>query len=62
MCAYHWRMLPRPLRVEVYRQYRAGQCDDKDVTPEYLEVAREAIEYVAAEEQRRIEASRRPAS
>lgn len=50
MCAYHWYMVPPVLRRGVWRTYRPGQEVDKRPSKDYLDVAREAINYVAREE------------
>lgn len=50
MCFRHWGMVPHTLRSEVWRYYRAGQCDDKQVSREWLNAADAAIEAVAAKE------------
>lgn len=47
MCLKHWRMVPKPLQVQVWRHYRPGQENDKRPTAEYLEAARAAIDAVA---------------
>lgn len=48
MCATHWRMVPMVLRKNVWRTYVEGQEIRKDPTPEYLEAAQAAIDYVAS--------------
>ena len=48
MCAYHWYMVPRPIRAEVWTAYRRGQEIDKEPSAEYLIAARKAVEAVAA--------------
>ena len=50
MCRRHWFMVPRDLRDLVWATYRPGQEVRMDPTDEYLEVARTAIEAVAAAE------------
>jgi hypothetical protein len=45
-CARHWRMVPKRLQAAIWKHYRPGQEIDKDPTPEYLEVMRQAIEAV----------------
>lgn len=47
MCLRHWRMVPRELQNRVWKHYRPGQEIDKNPTPEYLEVMKEAIAAVA---------------
>lgn len=53
MCGRHWRMVPRDLQRAVWRHYRKGQCDDKEVTRAWLAAADAAIEAVAEQERRR---------
>jgi hypothetical protein len=53
MCRRHWYMLPKPLRDAIWRVYIPGQEVRKDPTPEYVTIAHECIEYVAAMEGRR---------
>lgn len=52
MCLKHWRMVPRDLQRAVWATYRPGQEIDKRPTKEYLEIARAAIQAVAAKEGR----------
>ena len=40
-------MVPKPLRDRVWQLYVPGQERKKNPTKEYLEVMKEAIEYVA---------------
>jgi len=47
MCPGHWRMVPTPLRAEIWRTYRPGQEVDKRPSAEYLAAARAAIDAVA---------------
>lgn len=53
MCARHWRLCPRPQRLEVLRWYRKGQEDSKTPSAQYLTAARAAIDAVYALEQAR---------
>lgn len=53
MCRPHWRMVPKRLQDAIWDAYVPGQEQRKDPTREYLEIAREAIEAVAAKEGRR---------
>ncbi|KWU24721.1 hypothetical protein AS149_31745 [Burkholderia cenocepacia] len=48
MCGRHWRMVPRRLQLAVWRHYRAGQCEDKSPSREWLSAAHAAIDAVAA--------------
>ena len=46
MCWKHWRMVPDHLQRAVWRNYRPGQCDDKDPSEAWHEAADAAIEAV----------------
>jgi len=50
MCLRHWRMVPIDIQRRVWKHYRRGQEIDKRPSKEYLEVMKEAIEYVARKE------------
>ena len=50
MCRTHWFSLPKRMRDAIWRTYRAGQCDDWNITHEYADAAREAVMYLAAKE------------
>jgi hypothetical protein len=50
MCRYHWFMLPREFRNDIWRTYRAGQCDDWHISHAYAEAARRAVRYIAHRE------------
>lgn len=50
MCGRHWRMVPRVIQRAVWAHYRPGQCDDKDVSREWLLAADAAIGFVARAE------------
>lgn len=52
MCLTHWRMVPNFLQREIWAAYIPGQEIRKDPTPEYLDVARRVIEFVATREAR----------
>jgi len=47
-CRKHWYMLPAEIRAKVWRAYRPGQEVTKDPSGEYLTVAREVREWIAA--------------
>lgn len=47
MCPHHWRRVPRPLKIGIWRHYRPGQEIDKRPSPAYLEAAQAAIVAVA---------------
>ncbi len=47
MCKPHWFSLPKRLRDAIWATYRPGQEVTKDPSPEYLEVAHEAIRWLA---------------
>lgn len=46
MCAEHWRLVPPSLQRRVYSTYRKGQERDKSPSPQYLQAARDAIDFV----------------
>lgn len=50
MCRRHWFILPKSLRDKVWKEYVPGQEIKKNPTKEYLEVMREAIDFVARSE------------
>ncbi len=50
MCRSHWYMLPWQYRAEILTTYVRGQEDRMDPSPEYLEVAQEAIDWLAHRE------------
>jgi hypothetical protein len=47
MCLRHWRMVPRKIQRAVWAAYRPGQCDDRDVSRDWLTAADAAIGYVS---------------
>lgn len=56
MCAEHWAMVPPHLQRTIWATYRPGQeRPETSIGPSraYLKVARQAVEAVAAKEQRR---------
>lgn len=46
MCKEHWSMVPARLKMEILKHYRAGQCEDKRPSKEWLTAARQAINHV----------------
>jgi hypothetical protein len=52
MCLAHWRKVPLPIQRAVWRYYRPGQCDDRQVSREWLQAADAAIGHVARQEGR----------
>lgn len=54
MCRPHWYMVPAPLRRQVWREYRQGQCDDKRPSLAWCRAADQAVAYVAAAEERAV--------
>lgn len=46
MCRGHWFRLPKEMRDRVWAAYVPGQEIDKTPSREYLEVAREAIDWL----------------
>jgi hypothetical protein len=51
MCKKHWYMLPKDKQRAIWREYRDDQEVRKDPTEKYLEVARDAIDWLYAHEQ-----------
>ena len=45
-CRPHWFALPKAMRDAIWATYRDGQEVTKDPSPEYLEAARAAVEYL----------------
>jgi len=45
-CKGHWFALPAAMRARLLATYRRGQEVTKDPSPEYLEAARAAVEYL----------------
>lgn len=54
MCLKHWRAVPKDVQRAVWRNYRPGQCDDKDPSQAWLEAADLAIVHVAVQEGRKL--------
>lgn len=52
MCSRHWSMVPEHLQRAVYRNYREGQCDDRNPSAAWHAAADLAIEAVATNEDR----------
>ncbi|MGI9507139.1 MAG: hypothetical protein ACR2RE_29205 [Geminicoccaceae bacterium] len=50
MCKYHWFMLPKSLRNEIWKAYRPGQEIDKTPSEDYLMAAKEAIIWLSKKE------------
>jgi hypothetical protein len=50
MCRPHWYSLPKAMRDAIWAAYVPGQERRKDPTPEYIAVARNAIQYLEAKE------------
>lgn len=50
MCYKHWRMVPKDIQQKVWRYYRPGQCDDMNISKEWLSAADEAIAAVKQKE------------
>ena len=49
-CRRHWFMLPRPLRNDIWKTYRVGQCDDWQISHAYANAARSAVRFLAAKD------------
>lgn len=47
-CRRHWYMLPIGLRNRIWRTFRPGQEQSKTPSREYVEAAREAQDWIAA--------------
>jgi hypothetical protein len=47
-CKPHWYKLPPDLRRRIWRAFRPGQEQTKTPSPEYVAVARETQEWIAA--------------
>lgn len=54
MCWNHWRQVPKVIQQAVYQHYRSGQCDDKNVSKEWLQAADAAIGFLAKKEGRKL--------
>jgi diadenosine tetraphosphatase ApaH/serine/threonine PP2A family protein phosphatase len=50
MCGKHWAMVPRPVQMMVWKEYRAGQENTKDPSTAYLAAHHTAIAVVAMAE------------
>jgi hypothetical protein len=53
MCRRHWFALPKAMRDAIWAAYVPGQERRKDPSPEYLDAAHEAIEWLAEQEEQR---------
>lgn len=40
-------MLPKAMRNEIWRTYRVGQCDDWNISHEYANAAKAAIDWIS---------------
>jgi hypothetical protein len=61
MCLSHWRRVPRAIQVAVWKHYREGQCDDKQVSKEWLQAADAAIGWIAKKNGRALSENERRA-
>jgi hypothetical protein len=52
MCRRHWFSLPKAMRDAIWRTYRAGQCDDWNISAGYADAASAAVRFIAAKEGR----------
>ena len=50
MCFRHWRRVHRAMQAAIWKHYRVGQCDDKNITVGYAEAVKNAIKAVAHSE------------
>lgn len=46
-CENHWRMVPRPLRLELARRWRQYRYGGRPLPPRFFEAFREAVREVA---------------
>lgn len=49
-CKAHWFRLPKAIRDEIWRTYRPGQEITKTPSVAYIEAAKHAREWIAAQE------------
>lgn len=47
-CQTHWYKLPKALRTRIWKAFRPGQEKTKTPSAEYIAVAREAQDWIAA--------------
>lgn len=47
-CRKHWYMLPAALRSKIWKAFQPGQEQTKTPSPEYVAVAREVQDWIAA--------------
>lgn len=47
-CYDHWMMLPREIRALIWASYKPGQEISKTPSPDYVEAARQAQDWIAA--------------
>jgi hypothetical protein len=45
-CSKHWYMLPRSLRMQIWRTYRPGQETSKTPSQAYIDTARAVQEWI----------------
>lgn len=50
MCKKHWFTLPKIMRDRIWATYRAGQCDDWQISHAYADAAREAVIWLGRHE------------
>lgn len=50
MCGRHWAMVPPYIRRGVWKNYRPGQCEDKNPSVTWMNFANAAIGWVAMQE------------
>lgn len=48
MCREHWFALPKPMRDDIWSAYRPGQEQRMSPSPEYLDAARTARDYLSS--------------
>jgi hypothetical protein len=54
MCLQHWKMVPHAIRLDVHKNYRIGQCNDKRPSTAWAIAARRAIQAVVARQAGRV--------
>ena len=47
-CRLHWFALPKRLRDAIWATYEPGQEITKEPSPEYIDAARAAVDYLGA--------------
>lgn len=53
MCKPHWFSLPKRMRDRIWREYRVGQCDDRNPSDAYCNAAKDCVIFIAIKERRK---------